>query len=540
MDNSTILSAEGRVLSARNASRLKTLIVDLGKILSDADISLSDEELVSLQQLLTKAESVEAASIEAGCLQDQVEREAWYITTNHATQAFQRNLLDVLGLPDNLYERNYGKDRDRTAKANELINDFSAIMRDQIQKHKSLKPRSQPTLTQAEAVSINEDTDTTDNIDKEEAVLEASSLDILGSVSLDDRYGRTNIEAASNQSPFTGVLFLIDEPSESAPSKGSSYPLYVPRNVAERCVEAVAASPGLPLDVDASLSCHAKENIAGVINKAEIVGNEFLVYGHLFPWNQEDKVRLISANRSNLGMSMNARASGHIGIVGGQKVFHIDSLELMGANILKAAKATWQRTKVIVAEIAASASESFEDEDIDLDDDTSSLSIDEQEYNVDISKFIDSVESTLDQIVEASSQESARIDELAKMIERQNRIIERLQQKEEAEVQASKALEREAEAELERESLLSAVRTEIEAATKTMLDSINPSRSPRRVVPLVQASGEDAPGLNDIERELLNTSLALEEARKGPPGAHRAHLIEKQSQLKQQLMEARY
>jgi len=151
---------------------------------------------------------------------------------------------------------------------------------------------------------------------------------------------------ASNRREFEGVLFRIDEPSECAPSVGPGLPLYIPRSVAE---SAVHSCSGLPLDADSSLSRHANHDIAGVMMAARIEGNDFIVSGYLYDWSRGEKVNTISANKDNLGMSMNASAVGREVDTNGQKVYWIDSLDLLGANILYAAKATYQKTRVLSA-----------------------------------------------------------------------------------------------------------------------------------------------------------------------------------------------
>jgi hypothetical protein len=101
-------------------------------------------------------------------------------------------------------------------------------------------------------------------------------------------------QVESNRHPIKGVLFKIDTPSECAPSIGTGHPLYVPRKVAE---EALANIEGLPLDADDSLSNHANDQIVGVMVGAEIVGNDFVVKGHLWPYNNQKKVNLIRARQ---------------------------------------------------------------------------------------------------------------------------------------------------------------------------------------------------------------------------------------------------
>ncbi|MFQ3629189.1 MAG: hypothetical protein SNJ81_16635 [Cyanobacteriota bacterium] len=124
-------------------------------------------------------------------------------------------------------------------------------------------------------------------------------------------------------------------------------PLYVPREVAASIINTVA---GLPLDAHDNLSQHADEEIAGVMLSAELKDQDFVVHGYLWPGSKSSKVSKIVANQERLGMSMTADAWGHEAEVDGQKVFWVDDIELGGANILFSDCATYQKTRLIVAE----------------------------------------------------------------------------------------------------------------------------------------------------------------------------------------------
>lgn len=152
--------------------------------------------------------------------------------------------------------------------------------------------------------------------------------------------------AELNRRPMSGMLFPIDTPSEATPAVGPGLPLLIPREVA---LSLVGRVQGLPLDADDSLTKHANKQIVGVINCASIEGDEFRIDGCLFDWSQPELVSRISANKRDLGMSMNAMAKGRTCEVNGRKVFRVDSLELMGANILRRSKATFTGTNLISA-----------------------------------------------------------------------------------------------------------------------------------------------------------------------------------------------
>lgn len=145
---------------------------------------------------------------------------------------------------------------------------------------------------------------------------------------------------------FRGVLARIDEVSEGIPAIGTGQPLFLPLFSAEKIVEQVQASPGMfPIDADISLSKHADENIIGVITNAGIEGQDLVVSGHLFADNVPSQINQIIRSRRPLGMSMNAMVSGYQTEMDDRPVFYLQNVDLIGANVLFADKATYQRTR---------------------------------------------------------------------------------------------------------------------------------------------------------------------------------------------------
>lgn len=218
-------------------------------------------------------------------------------------------------------------------------------------------------------------------------------------VSIQLNAAKAGARSGKNRRGFEGVLFLVDEPSESAPSVGPKLPLYIPRDVGER---ALLACAGLPLDADNSLGKHASEEIAGVMMSSQMVGNEARVQGLLYDWSQGEKVSAIAANKHKLGMSMNAEATGHEATVDNQKVFWIDSLDLMGGNILYANRATYQKTRVLHAGTTDETDEELVDIDLeaiaaanDLDGELDLLEESEAEAMIHIASALESQASVL-------------------------------------------------------------------------------------------------------------------------------------------------
>jgi hypothetical protein len=145
---------------------------------------------------------------------------------------------------------------------------------------------------------------------------------------------------------FIGVLARIDEVSEGIPAVGTGQPLFLPLATAQKVVAQVKASPGMfPIDADISLSRHADENIIGTITDAQVAGQDLTVSGYLFHKNVPNQVNQILKVRNPLGMSMNAMVSGYQVEMEDQTVFYLQDVDLQGANVLFADRATYKQTR---------------------------------------------------------------------------------------------------------------------------------------------------------------------------------------------------
>lgn len=524
------------VLPPESATKLKQLFLGVSELLASSNVELSKDEFQSLVELVSKP----SEEVEASCLTDKINTTNWFNKVRQALAIFQGQFCEVFQRPLSEFQKEYGE-TSRSAIAQDMVKDITDILKQYIEdyprqsvdemreKYQEREPFMYPPIF-ASRQEVDEKIGGETDIEIA-AQQETQDISILGVANI---VNVKNIEASANQTPCSGVLFLIDEPSEAAPSKGSNYPLYVSREVAERCVEAIAKQPGLPLDIDDSLVQHSKSNITGVITSAEIQGNQFIVNGHLFPWSQEGKVAMIAANRRNLGMSMNAHATGHPGVVNGQKVFMIDHLELLGANILKASHATYQKTKFWASEVAAAASTTNLSNNQTLSTDG--------ESTVRIEEQLEKMAATLDTIVQAAHRDSERVDGLEQKIDTKLKILEELEASRRKEIEAAQKREIEASKQQEKQELLEAMATLITENNKSLMKALNPSGSPRRLAPLIQASSdndEDAlPPLNNVERRLLEVRGRLIEARANKePGYIRAKLIEEEKALEAQMQQ---
>jgi hypothetical protein len=272
------------------------------------------------------------AEVQAGRFTDSIERRAWNSRLDSTIDIFMSYFSDLVKFTDAEIDSMY-EVKDRPAAIAKILKELKTALSDIIESFPPcLRSANDADKTKKLMQLSAQDADT------EEIVLELVGLQLSA-----------KDPAQLNRRPMEGMLFPIDSPSEATPAVGPGLPLFVPRSVAMGLVNRVS---GLPLDADESLSKHANKQIVGVINAASIEGNEFRVNGYIYDWSQPEMAALISANKQSLGMSMNAMAKGSPRDVDGRKVFFVESLELMGANILKSSKATFTGTNLIAASAA--------------------------------------------------------------------------------------------------------------------------------------------------------------------------------------------
>jgi hypothetical protein len=515
------LQAAGRVLSQRNTDRLKNLFREVGSILVDAKVTgiddlrgfLGEIEKVEeqLEERIEELEGVEGAEVAAGKVGDELKSNAWQTATSSAFETFRRRFQGLFNMTEGQIDRYYGTEKDRSAIAQEMLNDLNDFLEKQIEDFPGFDGElvmPSPGYPMYDPMYASAATDDSPRSSVVEEVVQAEGQQ--EELELEFKCEVHEIEAAAsvarsprataNCLPIEGVLFIIDEPSECAPSKGSELPLYVPRHVAEVAAEAINASGGLPLDADDSLSCHANNHIVGIMTSARIEDNKFLVKGHLFPWSQGEKVQLIAANQEILGMSMNAHAVTCPAIIGGKRVSSIQVLDILGANILYADRATYQKTQ---ARIAASKEEEQVEEDTSLtqEPDLVAASHSIQEPTMDpeeIKKYFDQMNGTLSNLAEDNRRAVEGQNELRSQFLALSKTVEEIQAERQAIQAQRQATQTEAERKQERDSLVQAMGEVIKSDRETLkaeiLNAINPSRQPARItrnlVDLVAASGD--------------------------------------------------
>lgn len=515
------LELAGKVLSQTNSDRLKAAFVEIGKTLIAAG-AISPSDLSNLFEGV--AENLEGEStLEAGAVMSLRER--------YKREIVWSNFRQLLGHLESMCSGILRNPRDSVDLVSTVISDFKDTFSEILLEASAVDPvpdgfempyRSGLYCAKSEdssELSTSQLVDSASQLVDVELVFGLNEPLALETPIEVETESLETLEASnpnSNKAPFQGVLFRIDEPSETAPSKGSAYPLFIPRDVAEKAMESVNAANGLPLDADDSLDKHANEHIIGIMNSAEIEGSDFVVKGHLFPWNQKDKVGAIALNQDDLGMSLNGKASGNIVEMAGSKVFHITNLEILGANILLKNRATYQKTRLFpIGEIAASATEENQ----------------LPEENMDLEQSLRDIQKTLGEISASSAKEAdaanAKIQQLTEMVSSQQQalssqqqLLQTIQAEREQSIATVQSQTLAAQKAKEHQELIEAIGTVVQSQVQAQVGSlkeeittlVNPRRSPpRNIQPVVgvAAAGQENQQSNAVRDRLIEARAEL-------------------------------
>ena len=567
VEQEQLIQGEGRVLSRKSADRLKASVKSILELLIDSKVFSSGDMKELLDEAIEEEsepedddseEEVEASAepeplaslqgevedvepeppvadpweedpapevpdeetetpIEASMsLKQRVGQSSWYNRLAMTLSAFGDNFCRLHCLEDAELEKFHLESGEtRNGAVDNLMSDLIDLLQGL---HKDFKPEYQgnyypPPMRIAEMYCS-----------EQEAEVQLQLAEDSQAISFDCPVEIEASAKTNNRHPIKGVLFRIDEPSESVPSIGPGLPLFIPRHIAENVLDAVS---GLPLDCDDSFSKHANKEIAGVMQCAEINGNDFVVSGILWPWSQGEKVSAIAQNKEDLGMSMNAAARGHEAIVDGRKVFQIDELRLLGANILLSQKATFKKTRLIAA---GAATASPVDDEPALDEQSEEFQIAAEEYTPDDSEptgdlsameneaILLQLSALNDTIKSAMDEQADQIRELHyKLITMQTELDEVRADYDyrRSEIQAAAEEERE---ERFQSSLASIISSQIEKAINTAGAPRRKTHAPVHGETTISASS----GSSDLRMRLAEISGELKAQEAMPPGAYNA------------------
>ena len=159
------------------------------------------------------------------------------------------------------------------------------------------------------------------------------------------------VEQHPNREGFRGVLTLVDVASDKPPAGARGHRVILTRAAAE---VALASLLGMGLDYAPSLDRHDTRRKVGVITRAEIVGKELELSGHLFARDFPEIVKEIeksSKRRSDGASPVTTRALGMSYEIADARVADVRSsiwtlthVTFTGAAILRRDKAAYHDT----------------------------------------------------------------------------------------------------------------------------------------------------------------------------------------------------
>lgn len=144
-----------------------------------------------------------------------------------------------------------------------------------------------------------------------------------------------------NKAPFAGILAIVDEPSDKAPSGARGHKVILTRKAAE---DALWSLIGMGVNVPAgNVKQHGSQEKAGVIDHAEIIGNTIYICGYLFGRDLPGVVSTLQAAAEPWGMSYEV-ADAHVDDMR-TAVWTISAVTFTGAAIMPLDKVAYQKTR---------------------------------------------------------------------------------------------------------------------------------------------------------------------------------------------------
>ncbi len=153
-----------------------------------------------------------------------------------------------------------------------------------------------------------------------------------------------------NRVPFSGVLTVLDTPSDRAPAGAAGHRVVLPLRVAEAALPSLL---GMAVDYAPGLRGHDVRRKIGVITGAEIRGRKLEISGYLFGKDFPDVVREMRARRERLGMSYEVTS---VRVANpSAEIWVLDHVVFTGAAILERDAAAYQTTSLAASREAGAA-----------------------------------------------------------------------------------------------------------------------------------------------------------------------------------------
>lgn len=148
------------------------------------------------------------------------------------------------------------------------------------------------------------------------------------------------IDSHPNKAPFAGILAIVDEPSDKSPSGARGHKVILTKKAVE---DAIPTLIGMGVNASPTWDGHDAKAKIGIIDHAEVIGNQLYVRGYLFRRDSQSVIKKLQASAQEWGMSYEV-ADAHVEDMRAA-VYKITGCTFTGASILLREKAAYEKTR---------------------------------------------------------------------------------------------------------------------------------------------------------------------------------------------------
>jgi hypothetical protein len=145
-----------------------------------------------------------------------------------------------------------------------------------------------------------------------------------------------------NKRQFLGVLAFVDKPSDKSPKGARGHKVVLTRRAAENALESLI---GMGINIHPDDRGHNETSKVGVIEDAEITGDEIFVTGYLFQRDCPEVIARLEGS-SDYGMSYET-TDAHVDDMRAE-VWELSQVTFTGAAILRRDKAAYRLTDFVL------------------------------------------------------------------------------------------------------------------------------------------------------------------------------------------------
>ncbi len=147
-----------------------------------------------------------------------------------------------------------------------------------------------------------------------------------------------------NKLPFMGILTFLDRPSDKAPTGARGHRVILTREAAQEAMDTLI---GMGINFSDGKE-HKAGSKQGIIESAEIIKDEILVYGYMWERDCQSVISCISAKANEYGMSYEL-ADARVRDIR-KSIWTLDKVTFTGAAIILKEKAAYTNTEFVLIE----------------------------------------------------------------------------------------------------------------------------------------------------------------------------------------------